>query len=430
MGAVARLWAGVWGRPLFPPFVVARLFVILRVCRLMEPVGVGPRVGSRVRSGVLVKRNAFFRNLAVILLTGVVLYGLWLTGAAEPERPVAPPPLKQATPLPAPPSPPPPVTTPRFDVVRIAPDGEAVLAGRAAPGATVVVRDGESPVGAVTADGRGEWVMLPGKPLAPGARELGVSEIRPGASEPVLSDKVVVVMVPDPPLGLAKPPPASPLAAPLPSPPAATALAVAVPRAGLAAGTDSGGSLLLQAPQGVATASKTDAKPAAPPSAPPAPPGGVSVETMDYDPVGRVALGGRAGPNSHVQLYLDNILVGSAHTDPQGHWRLTPDKLIDPGLYTLRADEVSDTGKVVARAELPVQVSTLPTDMTDGRNVVVQPGNSLWRLARRTLGDGMLYTTIYAANRDQIRNPDLIYPGQIFAVPPGAQPPSDPPPSN
>jgi nucleoid-associated protein YgaU len=406
----------------------------------MGPVG-GPRVRSRVRSGVQVKRNAFFRSLAVILLIGIVLYGLWLAGSAKPERPVAPPPMKQATPSPSRPTPPEPVTTPRFDVVRIAPDGEAVLAGRAAPGATVVVRDGESPVGSVTADGRGEWVMLPGKPLAPGTRELGLSEVRPGASEPVLSDKVVVVMVPDPPSETpAKPAPAPSSVASstpaAPSPPAATALAVAVPRAGLgSAGTDSGGSSLLQAPQGsVASSSALSPAPVqmagGKPADAPAPPGGVLVETMDYDPVGRVALGGRAAPNSHVQLYLDNILVGSAHTDPQGHWRLTPDKLIDPGLYTLRADEVSDTGKVVARAELPVQVSTLPADMTDGRSVVVQPGNSLWRLARRTMGDGMLYTTIYAANRDQIRNPDLIYPGQIFTVPSGAQAPSEQPTKN
>jgi nucleoid-associated protein YgaU len=386
--------------------------------------------------GAQVKRNTLFRSLAAILLTGVVLYGLWLVGSVKPEHPVAPPPMKQATPLPSPPAPPAAVTTPRFDVVRIAPDGEAVLAGRAAPGATVVVRDGaapvgSTPVGSVTADGRGEWVMLPEKPLTPGTRELGLSEVRPGTSEPVLSDKVVVVMVPDPPSETPTKPAPAPSSAPVaPSPPAATALVVAVPRAGLgSAGTDSGGSSLLQAPQGAPMPAPTQLA-SGKPADPPAPPGGVSVETMDYDPVGRVALGGRAGPNSHVQLYLDNILVGSAHTDPQGHWRLTPDKLIDPGLYTLRADEVSEAGKVVARAELPVQVSTLPTDMTDGRSVVVQPGNSLWRLARRTLGDGMLYTTIYAANRDQIRNPDLIYPGQIFAVPPGAQPPSDPPPSN
>ncbi|MCK5276640.1 MAG: LysM peptidoglycan-binding domain-containing protein, partial [Alphaproteobacteria bacterium] len=49
--------------------------------------------------------------------------------------------------------------------------------------------------------------------------------------------------------------------------------------------------------------------------------------------------------------------------------------------------------------------------------VVVQPGNSLWRLARRTLGEGTRYTVIYQANRDRIRDPDLIYPGQVFEVP-------------
>lgn len=393
-----------------------------------EPTGQArakPAAVRRSRGG-----GGLFRKLSVILLAGVGLYGLWLAASSQPGRdPTPPPPLKQATPLPTPsPQSPEPLPTPRFDVVRVSPDGDAVLAGRAAPGSTVVVRDGDAAVGSVAADKRGEWVMLPPKPLPPGTRELGVSELRPGASDPVLSDTVVVVMVPESPSGKAAPPappppsPPPPGAAPaaptivappaLPQPPSMP-LAVAVPRAGLSGG---GGSAVLQAPQPTAAPGK--------PVAAPSPPGGVTVDTMDYDPVGRVALGGRAAPNSSVQLYLDNILVGRAHTDPQGQWRLTPEKLIDPGVYTLRADEVNDTGKVVARAELPVQVSTLPADMTDGRSVVVQPGNSLWRLARRTLGDGMLYTTIYAANRDQIRNPDLIYPGQIFAVPP-AQPPSN-----
>ncbi|MEL7488070.1 MAG: LysM peptidoglycan-binding domain-containing protein, partial [Pseudomonadota bacterium] len=48
---------------------------------------------------------------------------------------------------------------------------------------------------------------------------------------------------------------------------------------------------------------------------------------------------------------------------------------------------------------------------------IVQPGNSLWRIARRAYGSGFQYTVIYEANADQIRDPDLIYPGQIFEVP-------------
>jgi len=50
---------------------------------------------------------------------------------------------------------------------------------------------------------------------------------------------------------------------------------------------------------------------------------------------------------------------------------------------------------------------------------VVQPGNSLWRLARESYGDGLRYTVIYEANKDQIANPDLIYPGQVFSIPAG-----------
>ena len=50
-------------------------------------------------------------------------------------------------------------------------------------------------------------------------------------------------------------------------------------------------------------------------------------------------------------------------------------------------------------------------------HVVVQPGESLWRIARHAYGQGVRYTVIFAANHDQIRDPDLIYPGQTFAVP-------------
>ena len=49
--------------------------------------------------------------------------------------------------------------------------------------------------------------------------------------------------------------------------------------------------------------------------------------------------------------------------------------------------------------------------------IVVQPGNSLWRLARKTFGSGFGYTTIYEANKDQIKDPNLIFPGQVFVLP-------------
>ncbi|RMD90304.1 MAG: LysM peptidoglycan-binding domain-containing protein, partial [Alphaproteobacteria bacterium] len=49
--------------------------------------------------------------------------------------------------------------------------------------------------------------------------------------------------------------------------------------------------------------------------------------------------------------------------------------------------------------------------------VTVQPGYTLWGISRGRYGRGALYVKIYNANRDQIRDPDLIYPGQIFTIP-------------
>ena len=60
---------------------------------------------------------------------------------------------------------------------------------------------------------------------------------------------------------------------------------------------------------------------------------------------------------------------------------------------------------------LPVPSATRATIIT------VQPGFTLWGIARENYGNGFLYVKVYEANKGQIRDPDLIYPGQIFTVP-------------
>jgi nucleoid-associated protein YgaU len=88
------------------------------------------------------------------------------------------------------------------------------------------------------------------------------------------------------------------------------------------------------------------------------------------------------------------------------------------GRHTLRVDQIAVSGSVAARIEVPFQRDRLPeTAFAPGSRVVVQPGHSLWKIARLTYGQGVRFTVIYAANRDQIRDADRIYPGQIFALP-------------
>ena len=297
----------------------------------------------------------------------------------------------------------PPSPVPTFDVVRVNPQGNAVIAGRAEPHALVTVLDAGRPIGRATADQRGEWVLLPEDTLAPGGRQLSLSAKLPDAAEAVQSSDIVVLVVPEPAKDVAGQPAAE----------RSGALALAVPRDG------SGPPALLQAPPAVSgkrVASAGNTVPAL--GAAPLPPGGVTVDVVDYGPDGRVNIGGHAPVNARIQVYLDNILIGHSVSDAEGRWGLTPDRPVRPGRYTLRADHVSGDGRVGARAEIPFQMADqAASNLPAGQNVVVQPGASLWRIARRTYGDGIRFSLIYEANQTQIRDPDLIYPGQIFTVP-------------
>ncbi len=77
-------------------------------------------------------------------------------------------------------------TPPSIDVVRIEPDGAAVIAGRAAPRAELIVLHNGAPIGTATADAFGEWVFIPDAPLPAGAHEFGlvVKRVQGGVTLP------------------------------------------------------------------------------------------------------------------------------------------------------------------------------------------------------------------------------------------------------
>lgn len=84
--------------------------------------------------------------------------------------------------------------------------------------------------------------------------------------------------------------------------------------------------------------------------------------------------------------------------------------------------EKSDTAEPAAAQPAAAQTAATPDapgKVTGARIVTVQPGFTLWGIATKNYGDGFLYVRVYEANRDQIRDPDLIYPGQILTVPEG-----------
>ena len=146
--------------------------------------------------------------------------------------------------------------------------------------------------------------------------------------------------------------------------------------------------------------------------------GPLSLDVIDYDDSGAVIFSGRAEPNRVVQILINRQFLAQTTADAKGRWTISPVQTIAPGVYVLNVVQLDENGEPKYAIELPFERARPDAiDLREGR-VVVQPGNSLWRIARRVYGRGAQYTIIYEANADQIRDPDLIYPGQIFEVPP------------
>ncbi len=304
-------------------------------------------------------------------------------------------------------SPPPPENSdgvPTFDVARIEPTGEAVIAGRAAPGATVeLLRDGEVYDRAV-ADKSGQFVIVPPK-LPPGTYDLTLRSKQPDGTVATSKQRVTAALEPR-----------------------------STERPVVALVTPNKPTVVLSQPG----ASKPGT-------------GAVVVETVEIEPGGKFHVSGQARAGAALRLYLNDSFITSVTAGTDGRFAVTINEGVAPGSYRVRRDEASSSGSVRARAEVPFNVpettasvaaqakrpdiaaprladagTTVVPDGGSPPSTVVVPkiatttvsrGDSLWRLSQVSYGAGTRYAVIYKANREQIRNPNLIYPGQVFVVP-------------
>ncbi|MCJ2068695.1 LysM peptidoglycan-binding domain-containing protein [Methylobacterium sp. J-030] len=366
---------------------------------------------------------------------------------------------------------------PRFDIVRVEPNGDAVVAGQGAPHAVVEMLVNGKPVARATADADGQFAVVP-PALPAGSSQIRLRMTGQDGRAAESEQSVAVEVAP----GRDR----QPLVA-LTAPDAAT---VVLSQPG-AAGPD---------------AKVAAAQPGAPAAGPSA-----RIASVDVQENGRLFVTATGAPGAALRLYLNDTLIAPGRIGPDGQARFTIGRGMKPGQYQVRIDQIDPaTGKVETRAEVPLSVPEptlmaareraepqLPTVQgspqahdggrkhaqggdraggpggvqagghaggqagglgsatgstraasdragatapggPDPRNMAAEAGadatvgsvfvpeintakitrgDNLWRISQRTYGRGERYTVIYDANQAQIRNPDLIYPGQIFVLP-------------
>ena len=263
---------------------------------------------------------------------------------------------------------------PAFDVVRVERDGAALAAGKAAPDAEVqVLVDGET-VARARADSAGDFVAFFDLPRGEGsARRLDLLAAESDGTTRA-GDGPVIVAAPD-----AGEPDAEPM-------------------------------VVASREDGLEVLQKPD---------PDEDDDSVTLDMATQNPNGTVALSGRAGGLKPLRIYADAKLVAETVADADGRWSAETDVDAASGAATFRVDQVGPDGAVSGRAEVPFRVAE--DDAADRAigpgEVVVRQGDSLWAIAENLLGRGNRYTVIYAANRERIADPNVIFPGQLLTVP-------------
>ena len=256
------------------------------------------------------------------------------------------------------------VKVPSFDLVRVEKDGAAIIAGSAKPNSEVRLMIDGKELDIVKSDSKGTFAFITTIPKGDQPMELQLEEV---GNTGLKSSETVLVM----------PSKVDELISPK--------IIIA----------EADGQIIVQEQAGVGP----DIQP-------------LSLDTINYSASGDVILAGRASSNQVVRVYVDNkpVVLGAVS---DGKW-LFEIPNIKEGLYTLRVDALDDTGKVIDRVESPFQ--RVIREMESGQ-ATIQPGFTLWKLAELKYGFGYRYVQIFEANLDSIKDPDLIYPGQIFQIP-------------
>ena len=313
-------------------------------------------------------------------------------------------------------------TVPTFDTVRVEKTGEAVIAGRAKPGSEVTIMLDGQPIGTAVASADGSFVVVPEGPLPPGSGGISIVSKATGETTVTKSDQTVAVIIPE---------------------------AEKKQDALVAVVSPDQPTKVLQSP-GMPEEQPQAAAPAAPEEASaPAAAGKtrqIVLDAVDYDPSGNIVFSGQGEPGNNARIYVDNAPVGDAPIAADGRWSFSGTARVTPGVHSLRIDSLDAGGSVTSRIEVPFfredtknvasaepaaeEGDTQKTDaqvpaataepasaVPDEGRVVIQPGNNLWRISKVIYGDATKYTLLYQANQDQIRDPDLIYPGQVFRTP-------------
>ena len=305
-----------------------------------------------------------------------------------------------------------------IDLARVKPDGAAVFAGTAAANAKIRIFEGDILLGETVANANGEWVIVLEKSLAAGQHLISVAMERSDGTTEMADRSLAVEIYQDT--------ETKPLVALLPE--TATEVPVLIQSPDDVDKTKSAATASEATASGTIVADAAEAAPAKPQAKSQIAASQIAAlapSAIVWRDASRILISGTSRGGVRVTVNDAKGQFGEALVLADGAWQVAGSLDMDIAVNQLRFALFDDANQIIARYDLPVKARDLAKGQDGSPLIVVNKGDMLWRIAYHQLGEGVKYVDIVRRNQQDIADPDLIYPKQIFAVPQSSATASD-----
>ena len=252
----------------------------------------------------------------------------------------------------------------KFDIVRLDPSGDLIIAGKTEPNIVVDIYDGNQKLTSVLSDTHGDWVWVSEKKIDNGLKRFNLKH-SDSEGKIINSDENIIIFFEK------------------------------NEKQKVVKIRDKGevGIEILNNNQEVR---------------------GLALDSSEHFDNEKLRLKGRSIPNAEIQIFISKKLIGKSITDAQGNWEFSINEIVFEN-YDLEIKSSFENNILSLKTQ--ILNGKIDSKLFYEKEIIVENGNSLWRIARKTLGGGILYAEIYKNNKKIINDPDLIFPGQVFKIP-------------
>ena len=280
------------------------------------------------------------------------------------------------------------IIVPKVDILKVSPDGSYIIAGKGKPNSTISILEKGNKIESVDADESGSWVIVSKDNLESGDNLLIINQDNIDGTS-TQSKEIYVTKID-------KKNETKPLV--------------------IEIDNDDGGKLsIIQSPsikklesnvENNLTLSKKQINKK----------NVFKIQSVSFSQDGSLSIQGIANYGSNIEI-LVNKNLSSIFLKNKPEWIFNSSYKLGYGMHKLVANLKSQNNTILDSITLPFMRSEMPSGELPDNYVLIKPGDMLWTISFKIYGNPLKYLEIYEENRDQITNPDLIFPGQVFSIP-------------